>query len=160
MSEIVLNRAALKQRIDKLKAEGRRVIFANGCFNLVHVGHVRYLEGAKALGDVLVVAVNSDDSVRALKGTDYPVVPQAERTEVVAALRCVNFVTVFDEPDVSRLLLELKPHVQAKGSDYTVETIPERETVLSYGGELAVTGDPKDHSTTDIMRRIAEWKQT
>lgn len=159
MSEIILDHAELRRRVDALKAAGRRVIFANGCFNLLHVGHVRYLEGAKALGDVLIVAVNADASVRTLKGADYPVTPAAERVEVVAALACVDIVTLFDEPDVSRLLLELKPHVQAKGTDYTVETIPERETVLSYGGELAVTGDPKDHSTTDIMRQIARWEQ-
>lgn len=159
MAEIVVDHGALRRNVEELKAAGRRVIFANGCFNLLHVGHVRYLEGAKALGDMLIVAVNSDASVRTLKGADYPVAPEAERAEIVAALACVDLVTIFDEPDVSRLLLELKPHVQAKGADYTLETIPERETVLSYGGELAVTGDPKDHSTTDIMRRIASWGQ-
>ena len=158
MAEIILDRALLKQRIDALKAQGRRVIFANGCFNLLHVGHLRYLEGARALGDALIVAINTDDSVRGLKGADYPVVPASERAELVAGLRCVDFVTLFSEPTVSPLLLLLQPHVQAKGSDYTPETIPERDTVRSYGGELAVTGDPKDHSTTHIIDDIAKWK--
>ena len=160
MAKIVLDRIQLKRKTEALKARGRRVIFCNGCFNLLHVGHVRYLEGAKQLGDVLLVAINTDESVRELKGSDYPVVPQAERAELVAALGCVDFVTLFEEPDVSSLLRLLKPHVQAKGSDYTLETIPERETVLGYGGELAITGDPKDHSTTDVMARIAAWKQS
>lgn len=157
MAEMILDHDDLREKVHALKAEGKRVVFTNGCFNLLHVGHVRYLRGAKELGDVLVVALNGDDSVRGLKGRDYPVLPEEDRAEVIAALGCVDVVTVFRQPDVSGLLLDLKPHVHAKGADYTVETIPERETVLSYGGELAVTGGPKNHSTSRIIARIADW---
>lgn len=159
MAEIILDHQELKRRIDSLKEAGQRVAFTNGCFNLLHVGHVRYLQGAAEIGDALITAINSDDSVRALKGADYPVVPQDERAEIVAALECVDFVTIFEETDVSGLLLKLEPSVHAKGSDYTLETIPERETVLSYGGELAIAGDPKDHSTTDLIEHIASSRR-
>ncbi|MEE9257730.1 MAG: adenylyltransferase/cytidyltransferase family protein [bacterium] len=117
------------------------------------MGHVRYLRGARSLGDVLIVAVNSDASARRLKGEGRPHTPLEERLEILSALEAVNYLTVFDEDDVSRLLLALKPHVQAKGTDYTIDTVPERETVRSYGGEVAICGDPKDHSSTEIGSR-------
>jgi rfaE bifunctional protein nucleotidyltransferase chain/domain len=157
MADIITDRAALKARVDALKARGETVVFTNGCFNLLHVGHLRYLEGAGALGDALLVAVNTSESVRRLKGADFPVLPTAERMELVAGFRCVDLVTPFGEPNCAALLDLLQPDVQAKGPDYTLETIPERETVLAYGGKLAITGDPKDHSSTDLMRRLAYW---
>ena len=135
---------------------GRKVVLTNGCFDILHVGHVRYLEGARPLGDVLVVAINSDRSVRALKGPDRPILNENERVALISALRCVDYVVVFDEPDVRRILQTLRPAIHAKGSDYTEDTVPEREQVKSYGGEVRITGDPKDHSTRDVIRKIAE----
>ena len=152
-AEIILNHERLKEAIDALKTEGKRVVFANGCFDLLHVGHVRYLRGAKAVGDVLLVALNDDESVRVLKGRK-PVTPQAERVEVVASLEGVDFVTLFGDPDVKRLLLLLRPDVHTKGTDYTVDTVPEREVVRSYGGKIAIVGDPKDHSTTALLDKL------
>lgn len=152
----ILGRDALVQRIERLRAEGRTIALANGCFDLLHVGHVRYLEGAAAEADVLVVAVNDDESVRALKGTGRPILRAIDRAELVAALRAVNFVTIFPEPDVAPLLAALKPDVHCKGTDYTVETVPERDVVRAYGGRTAIVGDPKDHSTRDLLARIAK----
>jgi rfaE bifunctional protein nucleotidyltransferase chain/domain len=140
--------------VDAARAAGRTVVLANGAFDLLHVGHVRYLEAAKQLGDVLVVAVNSDASVRASKGEGRPVVPQAERLELVAALRCVDHVLIFDEPDVRSVIRSLKPHVHAKGTDYAVETVPERAEVEAYGGRVVICGDPKDHSTTSLAAKL------
>jgi rfaE bifunctional protein nucleotidyltransferase chain/domain len=137
------------------RAAGRRIAFANGVFDLLHVGHVRYLQGARSLADALVVAVNSDASTRAYKGPGRPVVPERERAELVAALACVDAVVLFDEPDVTRLLLALRPELHVKGTDYTPETVPERAVVESYGGRVAIAGDPKDHSTTDTLGRLA-----
>lgn len=151
---ILTDRDALKGEIDGLKARGLRVVFANGCFDLLHVGHVRYLQGARALGDALVVALNDDASVRGLKGEGQPLTPQDERAEIVAALSCVDYVTLFHEPDVTVLLGLLQPHVHAKGTDYTPETVPERDVVRAYGGEVAITGDPKDHSTSEVIRKL------
>jgi rfaE bifunctional protein nucleotidyltransferase chain/domain len=135
---------------------GRKVVLANGCFDILHVGHVRYLEGARKLGDTLVVAINSDRSVRALKGSGRPVLNEAERVALVSALRCVDHVVVFDEPDVTRILNTLRPAIHAKGTDYTEATVPERDHVQAYGGEVRITGDPKDHSTRDVIRKISE----
>jgi len=135
---------------------GRKVVLANGCFDILHVGHVRYLEGARKLADVLVVAINSDRSVRALKGDDRPILNENERVALVSALRCVDHVVVFDEGDVTRVLDVLKPSIHAKGTDYTEATVPEREQVLAYGGQVRITGDPKDHSTRDVIRRILD----
>ena len=135
---------------------GRKVVLANGCFDILHVGHVRYLEGARKLGDTLVVAINSDRSVRALKGTGRPVLNEAERVALVSALRCVDHVVVFDEPDVTRILSTLRPAIHAKGTDYTEATVPERDHVQVYGGQVRITGDPKDHSTRDVIRKISE----
>ena len=131
---------------------GERITLANGNFDLLHVGHVRYLNGAKALGGKLVVAINSDDSVRALKGEGRPVMPEQERAEIVAALADVDAVVVFPELDVRAIIREIRPDVQAKGTDYTAESVPERDTVAECGGRVEIVGDPKDHSTSEILR--------
>ena len=135
---------------------GKKTVLANGCFDILHVGHVRYLEGARALGDALVVAINSDRSVRAIKGPDRPILGENERVMLVSALRCVDHVVVFDEPDVTRVLDVLRPAIHAKGTDYTEQTVPERAQVIAYGGEVRITGDPKDHSTRDVIKKIRE----
>ncbi|MCB1152681.1 adenylyltransferase/cytidyltransferase family protein [bacterium] len=140
--------------IRREKADGKKVVFANGAFDLLHVGHLRYLHGAAELGDVLVVALNSDASVRSLKGEGRPILPLEERVALVSAIEGVDYVTSFDEPKVTNLLLALEPHIHAKGTDYTRDNVPEVETVRSYGGEVAITGDPKDHNTTDIIAAI------
>ncbi len=150
----ILERNRLIARVAIARKGGARVVFANGCFDLLHVGHVRYLEGARALGDVLVVGVNSDEQVRALKGEGRPFVPERERAELVAGLRAVDLVTVFDEPTVEHLLLAIRPDVHAKGTDYTEETVPEREVVRSYGGRVCIVGDPKEHSSTEVLKRV------
>ena len=137
------------------RAAGRTVALANGCFDLLHVGHVRYLRGAAAEADRLLVAVNADRSVTALKGAGRPVQAAAERAEIVAALEMVDYVVVFEETTVSALLDRLRPDVHCKGTDYTVDTVPEREVVRAYGGRTAIVGDPKDHSTRDLLSRIA-----
>ena len=152
-SEKILSLDDLRGAVERDKKAGQRVIFANGCFDILHAGHVRYLRGARALGDVLIVAVNSDASARRIKGEGRPYTPLEERLEILSALEAVDYLTVFDEDDVSLLLLALKPHVQAKGTDYTLDTVPERETVRGYGGEVAICGDPKDHSSTEIGSR-------
>jgi len=146
--------AVVKKRVEEARAAGRSVALANGCFDVLHVGHVRYLAGAKAEADVLVVAINGDASVRRLKGEGRPVMPAEDRAVVVAALRSVDLVVVFEEDDVSRLLLELRPDVHCKGTDYTVETVPERDVVRSYGGRIAIVGDPKAHDTRRLLERI------
>ena len=151
-----LDRAALVARVGQLRAQGRTVALANGCFDLLHVGHVRYLEAAAAEADVLVVAINDDESVRRLKGPGRPVLAAAHRAELVAALRAVDFVTVFSEPTVTPLLEAMTPDVHCKGTDYTADTVPERETVRAYGGRIAIVGDPKDHSTRDLLARITK----
>lgn len=138
----------------RARAEKRKVVFGNGCFDLIHVGHVRYLQGARALGDLLVVGINSDDSVRALKGPGRPLQSQDERIEMIASLECVDYVVLFDEPTVAGLLLALRPDIHAKGTDYTTESVPERATVLSYGGRVAIVGDPKEHSTRNLIHSI------
>jgi rfaE bifunctional protein nucleotidyltransferase chain/domain len=139
---------------------GRTVAFANGCFDLLHVGHVRYLEGARREADRLVVAINDDASVEALKGTGHPIIPAAARAELVAALRAVDYVVVFADRTVDRLLRLVQPDVHCKGTDYTVETVPEREVVRSYGGRVAVVGDPKHHSTTSLLARLTSEART
>ena len=145
----------LEKKVLKARSEKKIIVFANGCFDLLHVGHVRYLYGAKALGDLLVVAINSDKIVQQLKGNNRPLTPENERAEIIAALSCVDYVIVFDTPTVTELLLLLKPDIHAKGTDYTTETVPEREIVKSYGGRVAIVGDPKDHSTTAILKQIS-----
>lgn len=145
----------LTRQLAAVRHTGRTVVLANGAFDLLHVGHVRYLEAAAALGDMLVVAVNGDESVTRLKGPGRPVVPHPERMELVAALHVVDHVLGFDQDDVSTIIGILRPDVHAKGTDYTVESVPERDAVLAYGGRVAIAGDPKDHSTSAIIRRLA-----
>src|SRR5918992_203236 len=150
----ILDRNRLIARVAIARKKGARVVLANGCFDILHVGHVRYLEGARALGDVLVVGVNSDEQVRAQKGEGRPFVPERERAEVVASLRAVDLVTIFHEPTVEQLLLSIRPDIHAKGTDYTEETVPERDVVRSYGGRVCIVGDPKDHSSTEMIGRV------
>lgn len=140
--------------VEAARAQGRTVAFANGCFDVLHVGHVRYLAGAKAEGDVLVVGLNGDDSVRRLKGEGRPVMPEADRALLVAALRVVDHVVIFHEDDVGALLLRLRPDVHCKGTDYTPDTVPEREVVRGYGGRVAIVGDPKNHDTRVLLERL------
>jgi len=144
----------LSRIIVRLKKKGLRIVLANGCFDLIHAGHVRYLEGARRHGDVLVVALNSDASVRRLKGRGRPVLSELERAEILSAFSPVDYITIFSEPNVERILLALKPHVHAKGSDYTRATVPERATVKSYGGTIAIAGGPKIRNASDIIGRI------
>ncbi len=136
------------------RSRGRSIVLANGCFDLIHVGHIRYLEEAKAQGDILVAALNSDASVRRLKGEGRPILPESERAEILAAFSCVDFVTIFKEDTVEQVLLTLKPDVHAKGSDYTTDTVPEKETVRAYGGRIAITGGPKVKNTSELIRQI------
>lgn len=150
----IVERNRLIARVAIARKHGARVVFANGCFDLLHVGHVRYLEAAGALGDLLVVGINSDEQVRRLKGEGRPLVGERERAEVVASLRAVDLVTIFAEPTVEQLLLAIRPDVHAKGTDYTEDTVPERDVVRSYGGRVCIVGDPKDHSSTDIIRAV------
>jgi rfaE bifunctional protein nucleotidyltransferase chain/domain len=142
------------RRVEEARRGGRRVALANGCFDVLHVGHVRYLEGARREADLLVVGVNGDASVRRLKGAGRPLMPAEDRALVVAALRAVDHVVVFEEDDVTRLLLALRPDVHCKGTDYTPETVPEKDVVRSYGGRVAIVGDPKDHATRALIERI------
>ncbi len=151
----VLTEAELAAAVAGERAAGRTLAFANGCFDLLHVGHVRYLQGAAAEADRLIVAVNTDASVRGLKGPDRPVQPEQDRAELVAALRGVSYVVLFSDATVERLLLLLKPDVHCKGTDYTVDTVPERGVVLSYGGRTAIVGDPKNHDTRALIAKIA-----
>ena len=152
----ILDRKELIKIVAQARTAGLRVVLANGCFDVLHVGHVRYLAGAHNEGDLLIVGVNSDEQVRQQKGEGRPILPAIQRAEIVSALESVNYVTIFDEPTVEELLLALKPDVHAKGTDYTVDTVPEREVVRSYGGRVAIVGDPKDHSTSEILSRLGE----
>jgi rfaE bifunctional protein nucleotidyltransferase chain/domain len=145
---------AVRGHVEDARREGRTVALANGCFDVLHVGHIRYLEGARREGDVLVVGVNGDASVSRLKGPGRPVMPAGDRALLVAALRAVDHVVVFEEDDVKGLLLALRPDVHCKGTDYTVDTVPERDVVRSYGGRVAIVGDPKGHDTRALLRRI------
>jgi rfaE bifunctional protein nucleotidyltransferase chain/domain len=148
----ILARHELRERVEQWRRAGERIVLANGNFDLLHVGHVRYLRGAKELCGKLVVAINSDESVRALKGDGRPVMPAEERAEIVAALADVDAVIVFPELDVRALIREIRPDIQAKGTDYTVDSVPERDAVAEYGGRVAIVGDAKNHSTSEIIR--------
>ncbi len=154
MARFVEDREDLRQIVKGLQLQGKKVVFTNGVFDLLHVGHVRSLKDARSRGDYLVIAVNSDASARELKGEHLPVNPLKERIEVLSALACVNYITVIKERTADILLSMVRPNIHAKGTDYTVETVPERETVLSYGGSIAIVGDPKDHSTTTLLAKI------
>jgi rfaE bifunctional protein nucleotidyltransferase chain/domain len=144
----------LKIILQSFRASGRKIVFANGCFDLIHVGHVRYLQNARALGDLLVLGINGDAGVSALKGEGRPLQPEADRAEMLASLHCVDYVLVFDALTVDGILNELRPDFHAKGTDYTEESVPERETVRAYGGQVVIAGDPKDHSTRDLIQVI------
>jgi D-glycero-beta-D-manno-heptose 1-phosphate adenylyltransferase len=148
----IVSREELKRRAESWRAAGEKITLANGCFDLLHVGHVRYLHAAKRLGGRLIIAINSDDSVRALKGEGRPLIPAEERAEILAALSDVDAVVIFSEPDVRALVREIRPNIHAKGTDYAAESVPERDTVIECGGQVEIVGDPKDHSATDIIR--------
>ncbi|MGA2418842.1 MAG: adenylyltransferase/cytidyltransferase family protein [Candidatus Acidiferrum sp.] len=150
----IVSREKLRALLEEHRCEGKQLVLSNGCFDTLHVGHVRYLEGARLEGDILVTAVNADASVHALKGFQRPILNEEARARLVAALRCVDYVVIFAEPDVNRLLEELRPHVHAKGTDYTVETVPERATAERFAIRVAIVGDAKDHSTRALLETI------
>ena len=150
----IVERKELPLVVARWRQEGEAIILANGCFDLLHVGHVRYLQSAKALGGKLIVAINSDESTRRLKGPGRPAMPEQERAEIVAALAAVDAAVIFEEPDVRALIREIRPDVQVKGTDYTAETVPERDEVTAYGGRVQIVGDPKDHSTTELLGEL------
>ncbi len=147
---------AVLAAVAQARSKGASVVLTNGAFDMLHVGHVRYLQGAAQQGDIVVTAVNSDSSVRHSKGPSRPVIPEQERAELVAALGVVDWVVLFDEPTVAGVIEHLRPEVHAKGTDYSPESVPERSVVESYGGRVAIVGDPKDHSTTDLVERLKE----
>ena len=150
----ILDLPELKNEVERARSNGSSIVLANGCFDLFHVGHVRYLAGAKALGDVLVVGINSDRQARSLKGEGRPFMPEGERAELISALRCVDYVTIFDEPTVEELIKALRPDFHAKGTDYSTDSVPERDIVREYGGTVAIVGDPKDHSSTRLIEKV------
>ena len=156
----ILSREELKRRVEDWRAKGEKVTLTNGCFDLLHVGHVRYLHAAKELSGRLLVAINSDESVRALKGEGRPLMPAEERAEILAALSDVDAVVIFPDRDVRALVREIRPDVHAKGTDYTAESVPERDTVLECGGRVEIVGDPKDHSVTEIIRSRLEQRRS
>ena len=159
-SNKILNRKDLQAHAARWRAAGNTITLANGCFDLLHVGHVRYLHAAKLLGGRLVVAINSDESVRRLKGEGRPLIPAEERAEILAALSDVDAVVIFSEPDVRTLIREIHPDIHAKGTDYTADSVPERDTVIECGGRVEIVGDPKDHSATDIIRNRLEKRRS
>ncbi|MGE0406697.1 MAG: adenylyltransferase/cytidyltransferase family protein [Candidatus Korobacteraceae bacterium] len=152
----ILTREELRHRVASWRTSGEQIVLTNGCFDMLHVGHVRYLHAAKALGGKVIVGINADSSVRKLKGEGRPLMPAEERAEVLAALADVDAIVVFGEPDVRALVREIRPDVHAKGTDYTVESVPEREEVEACGGRVAIVGDPKDHSTTEFLSRLRQ----
>lgn len=151
----ILDRNRLVARVTIERRKNVKIVLANGCFDLFHVGHIRYLAGAKSLGDILIVGINSDEQVRKLKGEKRPFMPENERAEIVSALKFVDYVTIFPEPTVTELIRAIKPDFHAKGTDYTTETVPEREIVKEYGGRVAIVGDPKDHSSTELIHKVS-----
>lgn len=159
-SKKVVSRAQLAELAKRWRAAGEKIILTNGCFDLLHVGHIRYLRGAKELGGKVVVAVNSDSSARALKGEGRPVTSENERAEVLAALEDVDAIVIFSEPDVSGIVRELRPDVHAKGTDYTEESVPEGKLVRDLGGRVAIVGDPKDHSSTELISKTSKAHKT
>jgi len=154
-SKIILDHQQLQDRVRQLQQSGKTVVFTNGCFDLLHVGHIRYLQGAAREGDVLLVALNADEAIVRLKGKGRPIIPLTERLEIISAIECVDLVTSFDTDKCEGLLLLLKPDVHAKGTDYkTPAGVPEYETVMGYGGRVAIVGDPKDHSSTNLIQKL------
>jgi D-glycero-beta-D-manno-heptose 1-phosphate adenylyltransferase len=154
MDRKTFSREELRRKVAEWRSAGQQIVLTNGCFDLLHVGHIRYLYGAKQLGGKLVVALNSDESVRRLKGADRPLMPQDERAEIIAALADVDAVVIFDEPDVSAVIREIRPDIQAKGTDYTRDNVPERHEVAAYGGRVEIVGDAKDHSTSELLVQL------
>ncbi len=152
----ILERNRLIAQISSDRRNSACIVLANGCFDLFHVGHIRYLAGAKALGDILIVGINSDEQVRKLKGENRPFMPEGERAEIVSALKFVDYVTIFDEPTVTELIRAVRPDFHAKGTDYTTDSVPEREIVREYGGKVAIVGDPKDHSSSDLIETVKD----
>ncbi|PYV42173.1 MAG: D-glycero-beta-D-manno-heptose 1-phosphate adenylyltransferase [Acidobacteria bacterium] len=155
----ILSLEKLLPLVEKLKQSRKTIVLANGCFDWLHVGHIRYLEGARRLGDLLIVGLNSDDSVRKLKGPLRPLMPENERAEILAAISFVDYIVIFNEPTVERLLLQFRPDIHCKGTDYTADNVPERDVVLSYGGKIAIVGDAKDHSTRDFIQEVLRRNQ-
>ena len=151
----ILSRSELVRQVAAARTDGKRIVMANGCFDFLHVGHVRYLEAAKALGDLLIVGVNSDEQTRRLKGEGRPFLPQDQRAEIISSIEAVDLVTIFSEPTVTELLLALKPDIHAKGTDYTEDSVPERDVVRSFGGRVAIVGDPKDHSSSEMIETVS-----
>jgi rfaE bifunctional protein nucleotidyltransferase chain/domain len=151
----VVKRSELVTIAEKERRSGKRIVLANGCFDVLHVGHVRYLEAARALGDLLIVGVNSDEQARRLKGEGRPLMPEDQRAEIISSIEAVDLVTIFSEPTVEELLLALKPDIHAKGTDYTPDSVPERDVVRSFGGRVAIVGDPKDHSSSEMIEKLA-----
>lgn len=158
MNAPVLTETELRRVVLDERGRGKSIAFANGVFDVLHVGHVRYLQDASKEASVLVVGVNSDDSVRAIKGEGRPVMNERERAELVSAIRGVAYVTIFNDASPARLIATLEPDVHCKGTDYTIDTVPERDVVLAYGGRIAIVGDPKDHSTTELLRRMKDGR--
>ncbi len=154
MNAPILNEDELTSALEKERSAGKKIAFANGCFDVLHVGHTRYLQDAANVADVLVVGVNGDASVRVLKGEGRPLMPQDERAEIISAIRGVSYVTIFDENSPARLLGVLRPDFQCKGTDYTADSVPERDVVNAYGGKVVIVGDPKDHSTTAVLEKM------
>lgn len=150
----IVDRTSLVKLVAENREKGRKIVLANGCFDLFHVGHIRYLSGARDLGGFLIVGINSDEQVRRLKGEGRPLMPEDERAEIIAALSPVDAVTIFNEPTVEELIIAVRPDVHAKGTDYTTETVPERDIVREYGGRVAIVGDPKDHSSTELIKAL------
>ncbi|HRI03871.1 MAG TPA: adenylyltransferase/cytidyltransferase family protein [Pyrinomonadaceae bacterium] len=155
----ILNREELVARVAEARSNRSTIVLANGCFDLLHVGHVRYIAGAKELGDLLVVGINSDRQAHALKGEGRPFMPEDERAEIIAALKCVDIVTIFDEPTVEQLIRDIRPDIHAKGTDYTTDTVPERDIIREVGGRVAIVGDPKDHSSTELIEKRGRGDQ-
>lgn len=153
-ASLILDRTRLIARVAIERRHGARIVLANGCFDLLHVGHIRYLEAAKEVGDILIVGVNSDEQVQRLKGANRPYQPERERAELIASLRVVNFVTIFPEPTVEQLIRAIRPDFHAKGTDYTTNSVPERDIVRECGGAVIIVGDAKNHSTTDLLNRV------
>jgi D-glycero-beta-D-manno-heptose 1-phosphate adenylyltransferase len=154
MNAPILERNDLLEQVEFERRNGARIVLANGCFDLFHVGHIRYLAGAKELGEILIVGINSDEQVKKLKGEKRPFMPENERAEIVSALKFVDYVTIFPESTVTELIRAVRPDFHAKGTDYTTDTVPEREIVKEYGGQVAIVGDPKDHSSTDLIKQV------
>ena len=156
MNAPILDEVALRDSLERERAAGKSIAFANGCFDVLHVGHIRYLQGAAREADILVVGVNGDESVRALKGAGRPAMNAAERAEIIAAIRGVAYVTIFQERSPARLIGDLRPDVHCKGTDYTTDSVPEADIVRAYGGRVAIVGDPKEHSTTELLERLRQ----